>query len=760
MNKTFLFCACIAGLHVCRASAQLSQVSDSSKIQVLNEIVVTAAQIDDRAPVTLQTIQSKEISDFLSTKTYPEVLRNIGGVYATSESGSYGDAKINIRGFKQENFTVMLNGVPLSGFRSGSMFWNNWLGLTDATYRIQLQKGVGGSMLAANSMGGTINILTKPAEQAANRSLAYSITGYGLNNLRLSLHSGEMKNGWAMSFIGSRTWGEGYVDATQVDSWGYFLNLRKRIDAQHSLLFTLLGSPEKHGQRSQKLSSGEVEKYGLKYNKNWGYHNGQINNVSANFYHKPYLAATHFFSLSDKALLSNTLYFSIGNGGGKWTENAGGTAITKTLNASGQIDWDAVVSANQANNGQALNIQSDYLAGHTWAGLKSSFDYTMNENLKWSSGLHYQYFYSWQNERITDLLGGDYYLEKNVQKTTGDYIRLNNGDRDNHLSLYTQADYTLGRIQAFAGALLTATVYQHWDKYNYTDNYFSDRVLAWGGNLKAGISYAIAQNQSLFLNGGFYSRAPYSNVYFAANNNNITKDVHNELNYIAEIGYKLSTGKSKLTFNAYYNYWKNKSLMSDPYKQEDFRPYLITGLNAQHFGIESYYEQKVNHWLSLTAFASIGHWQWKNDVNATIYNSSDNQVAETIQIYTDGLMVGDAPQTQLGATADVKLFDCLSVRLEGRYNERMYADFKPEKRKNPNDRTQSYRIPSSFITDLHVQYPLKIQNIATDLFLTCNNLLNTQYIERGDDGATHDLASFRGYWGVGRTLQIGLRAKF
>lgn len=336
-------------------SAQSSQVSDTVNVHLLNEMVVTASQIDDRAPVMSQTLRSKEISDYLSTKTYPEVLRNIGGVYATSESGSYGDAKINIRGFRQENFTVMLNGVPLSGFRSGSLFWNNWIGLTDATYHIQLQKGIGESMLAANSMGGTINILTRPAEQEAARSLAFQTTDYGLNNLRLSLHTGEMANGWALSFVGSRTEGEGYVAATPVDSWGYFLNLRKRINPQHSLLFTLLGSPEKHGQRSQKLSQTEVEKYGLDYNKNWGFYKGKINTVSANFYHKPYGSATHFFTLSDHALLSNTLYLSSGNGGGQWTETAGGAKITNTLDETGQIDWDAVVAANKAN-GQALNI--------------------------------------------------------------------------------------------------------------------------------------------------------------------------------------------------------------------------------------------------------------------------------------------------------------------------------------------------------------------------------------------------------------------
>ncbi|MDR1527291.1 MAG: TonB-dependent receptor plug domain-containing protein [Dysgonamonadaceae bacterium] len=770
MKRTVVLCAFLTGV-VSYVTAQSSQVRDTANARLLSEIVVTASQVGDRAPVTLQTIRAKEISDYLSTKTYPEVLRNIGGVYATPESGSYGDAKINIRGFRQENFTVMLNGVPLSGFRSGSLFWNNWLGLTDATYRIQLQKGVGASMLAANSMGGTINILTQPARQEAGGSAAFHVTDYGLNNLRLSIHTDETDKGWALSFTGSRTWGEGNVDATPVDSWGYFLNLRKRINRQHALLFTLLGSPEKHGQRSQKLSQAEIDTYGLRYNKNWGFYRGKINNVSANFYHKPYFSATHFFTLSDKAFLSNTVYFSIGNGGGKWTENAGGTKITNTLNAAGQIDWDAVVAANKAN-GQALNIQSDYLAGHTWTGLKSAFDFTVSEQWKLSSGLHYQYFYSWQNERITDLLGGDFWYEdyaakslagwagRNPQKTVGDYIRLHNGDCDQHVSLYAQVGYDSDRIRAFAGVLSTATVYRHWDKYNYTNDYYSRPVGAWGGNIKGGVSVQVGHRQQIYVNAGFYSRAPYSNVYFASNTNEITKGVRNESNYIMEGGYKMSAPGSRFSINAYYNYWKNKSLMSDPYKQEDRRPYLITGLDAQHTGIESDYERKINDWLSLTAFASVGHWQWKNDVRATIYDSYTYAPVETIQVFTDGLMVGDAPQTQVGAIADVKLFNRISVRFESRFNDRMYAHFEPARRTDSNDRQQSYRIPSSFVSDVHIFFPFKMQAIAIDCFFTCNNVLNSRYIERGDDGANHDLDSFRGFWNTGRSVQMGLRGRF
>jgi hypothetical protein len=780
MKKIVLLLPAIA-LGLVAAAQQPDSLDEKQPVQ-LNEVIVTASQLEEDAPVTLHTIRRQEITRFLSAKTYPELMRNIGGVYATSESGSYGDAKINIRGFKQENFTVMLNGIPLSGFRSGSMFWNNWLGLANATYRVQVQKGIGGSMLAANSMGGTINIVTRPGEQEAGGALSFDMTDYGLYRTNISLSTGLMDNGWALSFAGSRSWGEGYVDATGVNSWAYFLNASKVIDRRHTLLFTVLGAPERHGQRSQKLSQEEVDKYGPAYNKNWGVYNGKINNISENFYHKPFLAANHFFRISDRLLLANTLYFSLGTGGGKWTESTG-RRIISYLNDGGQIDWEAVIADNVNHRdtiagttlgGYAKNIQSDYLAGHVWAGLKSTVDAQLGRHWKWSSGLHYQFFYSWQRERITDLLGGQFWYEdyahnslagtagRNPVKKEGDWIRLNNGDQDHHLSAYSQIDYTAGRLQAFLGGMLMVNLYQHWDKYNYPTDPYSKPVAGTGGNIKAGASVKITPRQQVYLNGGFYSRVPYNNVYFSAGTKDITENVRNEKNYIAEAGYKFSSQNIHLTINGYYNYWQNKALMSDPYKPVDDEQvcYMITGLDAQHAGLEISYDQWVSSWMSLSAFASVGNWMWKNDVNATIYDPYTSLPADTLRVFTNGLYVGDAPQTQLGMTLTFTLLGTLEIRAEGRYNDRMYANFDPAKRQDSNDRRQSYRIPSSFVADLHLNYPFSIAGTHAQLYFSCNNVFDALYIERGDDGKDHDLASFRGFWSIGRHIQAGLRIRF
>ena len=47
---------------------------------------------------------------------------------------------------------------------NGRVYWSNWSGLGDVTAAMQVQRGLGASKLAINSIGGTINIITKSTD--------------------------------------------------------------------------------------------------------------------------------------------------------------------------------------------------------------------------------------------------------------------------------------------------------------------------------------------------------------------------------------------------------------------------------------------------------------------------------------------------------------------------------------------------------------------------------------------------------------------
>ena len=159
-------------------------------------------------------------------------------------------------------------------------------------------------------------------------------------------------------------------------------------------------------------------------------------------------------------------------------------------------------------------------------------------------------------------------------------------------------------------------------------------------------------------------------------------------------------------------------------------------------------------------------------MTAVIYdNYSENQVG-TVGVYSDGLPVGGAPQTQVGASVSFDIPAGFSLAVDWSFNDRMYAEFDPVTRTSADDRSPAYRIPSYHLLAATLQWsgyltgrgdvPGNSAGAVRDgcrltVFVTGTNLLDTVYIERGKDGAGHDLASFRGYWGFGRNFSFGLR---
>ena len=749
----------------------------------LQEVTVNAVFSSPKnSPLRLSEIDSETLKARASSRTYPELLKGIPGVYATAETGSYGDAKFNIRGFGQENIAVLLNGIPISGLTSGNMFWNNWMGLADATYAIQLQKGVGASMLSDGSVGGSVNIITSTSGDRLGVDAGMYASHYGTYKGYLSVSSGLLPKGWALSLMASYVGGKGYVQATDVSAFSYMLNVSKRFGNEHTLLFTALGSPERHDQRSQRLSLEDVQTYGRDYNKNWGVRSGEPYNISRNNYFKPYFTLQHIWN-GEKLSMKNSIYLAIGSGGGRWTETKGKSILSHL--SQGQIDWTEVEKTNLSGDQSylplyapagmaATNILSDFMAGHTQAGAIASAEYKLTPGWTVGGGLHYQYYSTWEHERITDLLGADFWYEdyagkslaglagRDPYKRVGDYIRTNNGKVTHHGTAYLTASYQSEKLSANVGLSGFGSLNRRWDKYNYTGaDIWSEAAKGLGASVKGGVLWKPAYGHSIYVNGGWYSRLPYPSVWFSSGNNEITENVRNERNALGELGYRFAWNRGGVEVTGYVAYWKNKSMMSDPYKQADaigVTKYMVTGLDALHYGVEAEAFYKPAEWVKLSAYASLGDWRWKNDVEAVIYdNYSDNQVG-TVGVYADGLPVGGSPQTQVGASAQFTIPGGFSVCAQWQFNDRMYAEFDPVTRTSSDDRSPSYRIPSYHLLGATLQWSGVIgKGCRLTVFVTGDNLLDTMYIERGKDGVAHDLASFRGYWGFGRNFSFGLR---
>ena len=268
----------------------------------------------------------------------------------------------------------------------------------------------------------------------------------------------------------------------------------------------------------------------------------------------------------------------------------------------------------------------------------------------------------------------------------------------------------------------------------------------------------------MYVNGAYNSRLPYAGTFLASSDLSITNDVTNETNLLGEVGYRTSWQGGGLEIAAYVASWRDKTLTLSLAKRanEAAEKYQISGLDALHMGAELTAHHSVTSWLRAKAYAMMASWKWASSGNALIYDNYSGATLNTYSINCDGLHVGDAPQTQLGAMLDATLYGGIYANVRWQYNARMYADFEPSSRIESGNQSNApaadaYRLPAYHLVDATLGWRGMIGgDVRINVFASGQNILDTQYLERGIDGANHDAATFRGYRGASRTVCIGV----
>ncbi len=446
------------------ATASFAQAvkKDTVKSNQLDEVVVRGSIIDvakeRKTPVAVSTIKAAEIQAKAGNQEFPDLLKNMPSVYASKAGGGYGDSRVNIRGFAQENIAVMINGMPVNDMENGAVYWSNWTGLTDVASSIQVQRGLGASKLAIASVGGTINVVTRSSDMKEGGSIASSIGNDNYLKSTFSYSTGVMKNGLSASFLLSRTRGDGYVDGTNFEGTNYFLGLGYKLNDKHQFEFTFTGAAQWHHQRSSAITLAQYLNVGggtpaIKYNRDWGYLQGSEYNMQQNFYNKPVASINWDYKINETTNLSTIVYGSWGRGGGSgaWGQSAGldfnNDRWRTGANGTGTVDFDKLYAYNSGQtvqlpnatftasapvtrtqiNGQYVNFDnrnplntftgSPYVAAangvskiaginsHDWYGGIINLDKKLN-NLTLDFGLDLRTYKGIHVRYLNDLLGG------------------------------------------------------------------------------------------------------------------------------------------------------------------------------------------------------------------------------------------------------------------------------------------------------------------------------------------------------------------
>jgi len=471
---------------------------------------------EGRVPIAVTKISAQKIAEELGSRDLPMLLNGTPGVYATTQGGGDGDARINVRGFDQRNVGVMIDGVPVNDMENGAVYWSNWFGLDAITAQMQVQRGLGATKIAMPSIGGTINIITQGIGNRKGGSIKQE---YGTGNMlrtSFSYNTGMTKKGWGLTFSSSYKQGSGWVYGTPSQGFFGYFKVSKKID-KHLLTLSGFMAPQHHAQRAfnqaiqywdttQARNNGIAidtnalyTDMGIRYNQHWGYQtvNGkqEILSERLNFYNKPQVTLKDFWKVNDKLSISNIAYLSIGRGGGTSIFNS--SAILRDSNSL--INWDQMIQENKINSLfgtpnvdpiysptliKSSQILMSSINNHFWTGYLGQFNYAYSKKLEISGGIDARYYKGSHYQTIANLLGGDYFIsaadknDANPMQKVGDKIAKNayNANRDGLVKwagAFGQAEYASDKWAMFLNVSAIVSGYKGID-------YFQKKVLTIG----------------------------------------------------------------------------------------------------------------------------------------------------------------------------------------------------------------------------------------------------------------------------------------
>ena len=582
--------------------------------------ITTSIAKNRKTPVAYSNFTGKDIAERLGSTDLPLLLNQTPGVYATSQGGGAGDARISIRGFSQRNIAVMVDGIPVNDMENGQVYWSNWFGLGGVTALTQVQRGLGSSRIANPAVGGTMNIITKGISQQARLEANVELGDSKYEQFSMNYCSGRLKGGWGALLSVTKRQSTGYVDYLYDDMYSYFGKVGKqwktKSKGSHTLSFVGVGAPQSHGQRSfrarlsmydramaQELGIDTVlprmaYNQGNRYNQHWGYLNEAT--VSAdktdtiwarryalnereNMFHKPQFYVKHDWSVSKKTLVTTTAYASYGRGGGVSSNST--LKIPQLPQNYGQYDFQGIYFLNSSGSDFTTPIDPKYsltenksagilqraVNNHNWYGLLNTTQHKLNNLWSLTGGIDLRTYRGRHYREGYNLLGGDYFIPSQAEKNPsydakhmyreGDIFGYNNDGLVRWAGLFGELEYSKNRTTAFVNVSVSNTWLQRIDyfKLNLDSQYGqkTDWVQRKGYTFKTGVNHNISRKLNLFGNVGYLNRPTrFSNVF--DNRNVQVRDIRNERVMAVEGGSGYKSKRLALNFNAYYTLWMNK----------------------------------------------------------------------------------------------------------------------------------------------------------------------------------------------------------
>lgn len=581
------------------------------------------------------------------------------------------------------------------------------------------------------------------------------------------------------------------------------------------------------GFPDEALNDPRLREQGLLYNSNWAgvstaydglqwqrsYWNNDINqrydassiNESVNYFHKPLVNLNWYSQFSDVFSLYSTAYYSGGQGGGSGTF---GSLNYNTSLLQRVVDWNSTIEENMNSivfddpygtgdssfyaittdrrndpNYNRSGILRNSVNNQWTLGAISKAYWKASNTLNTSFGIDVRRAVIDHYREVRDLLGNDFYhyngneFESGTQyfKKLGDRIDYDNTNTVSWLGGYIQAEWTKDIYTVYGTAGYTMIKYDYVDHFRMDDSggeLTLDPDWLSGYQFKGGASFRTSDNVQLYVNGGYVSKVPVFDGVISDWNSTLIEDPKNEIFISFELGANTNFLQKELTLNGnlYFTDWSDRVDNRNPSGTDDL--VRLFDVSSRHMGVELQGAWQPVRFFRIDAAFSYGIWEYTDDVNGVyIFNDFPDSTVEQ-NAYIKDLKIGDAPQTQLAASITIFPVQGMQAQLLWRSYSNYYSQFDPVSRSNPDDREQTWQIPTYNLLELHFAYGLPSQVLGLDvtLFAHVFNLTNELYVQDAIDNSEFNAWSVDGknhkaddaeiYPGMPTSFNVGFSAAF
>ena len=190
----------------------------------LDEVLVSAVRVTTQTPVTFSNLTKEQFKSRNLGQDIPIMMNYLPSVVTTTDAGAgVGYTGIRVRGSDATRVNVTINGIPYNDSESQGTFWVNMPDFASSTESLQLQRGVGTSTNGAGAFGASLNVLTDNYSKESKGEISNSFGSFNTRKHTVKFSTGLMNEHFEIAGRLSAINSDGYIDRAASDLKSYFL---------------------------------------------------------------------------------------------------------------------------------------------------------------------------------------------------------------------------------------------------------------------------------------------------------------------------------------------------------------------------------------------------------------------------------------------------------------------------------------------------------------------------------------------------------